>query len=332
MRKTLYLAGREVQRVGFGCMNLSHAYANRPSDAQAERLLQEALDAGYDHLDTAALYGGGKNEQLLGRSVVARRHDFLLASKCGMRSTQAGKVIDGRPISLRRDCDSSLRNLGVDHIDLYYLHRWDRDVAIEESVGELARLKQEGKISYIGLSEVSAQTLRAAYREHPIAALQSEYSLLTRNLEIAALDACKELGVVVVAFSPNGRGLLSNQPPQWADLKPGDMRLSLPRYESKHFASNELLRLTLARYASALGVSVSQLAQAWLLHRSEDLLVLPGTVSRPHMQDNLASLGIELDSELLAKIDDLYAPEKISGAPRSEATRQECDTESFSNH
>jgi len=329
MKKTVQLAGRDIQRVAFGCMNVSHAYANRPSEEEAIKLLHAALDAGYDHLDTAALYGGGKNEQLLGRSVIARRDEFMLASKCGMLATPAGKVIDGRPDSLRRDCENSLRHLGVDHIDLYYLHRWDRAVPIEESVGELARLKQEGKISHIGLSEVSAPTLRAADREHPIAALQSEYSLLTRNLEIAALQACQELGVVVVAFSPNSRGLLSDQPPQLEDLGAGDMRLNQPRFQPEHFAKNEQLRQTLAQYAAQLSVSVSQLAQAWLLHQADHVVVLPGTVSMAHMRENLASLDVSLDAELGATLDALYAPHKVSGAPRGEATRHECDTETF---
>ena len=329
MKKTVQLAGREVRRVGFGCMNVSHAYGNRPTEAEAIALLHAAIDAGYDHLDTAALYGAGNNERLLGQSVMARRDEYLLASKCGMLSTPEGKVIDGQPSSLRRDCENSLRNLGVEHIDLYYLHRWDRAVPIAESVGELARLKQEGKIGHIGLSEVSAQTLRAAHAEHPITALQSEYSLLTRNLEIAALNACRELGVVVVAFSPNGRALLSDNPPQLEALAKGDMRLSQPRYQPEHFARNEHLRLQLAGYAAQLSVSVSQIAQAWLLHKDEHLVVLPGTTSQHHMRDNLASLDIELSPDLVAALDELYAPERISGAPRGEATRHECDTESF---
>lgn len=189
--------------VGLGCMNLSHAYGPATPEKQAAQFLNQALDLGYDHLDTATLYGAGANESLLGRAVIHRRREFLLASKCGMyMDAQGKKRISGDPALIRQQCEASLRRLNTDVIDLYYLHRWDKVIPIEETVGELSRLVDEGKIREIGLSEVSAQTLRKAHSVHPIAAVQSEYSLWTRNPEIALLDACRELDTTLVAFSP----------------------------------------------------------------------------------------------------------------------------------
>jgi aryl-alcohol dehydrogenase-like predicted oxidoreductase len=198
------IADKKLKPIGLGCMNLSHAYGTPPSEKEAIQLLHQAIDLGVDHFDTAALYGFGNNEKLLGKALKSHRHKFFLASKCGMTGVDGKRVIDGRPATLRATIEQSLRNLQTDVIDLYYLHRWDKNVPIEDSVGELALLVTEGKIKSIGLSEVSAVTLRKAHQVHPIAALQTEYSLWTRNPEIAVLNTCQDLDVAFVAFSPLG--------------------------------------------------------------------------------------------------------------------------------
>lgn len=326
------LAGRPVKRIGLGCMNLSHAYALRPSEEDAVALLNEALDAGYNHLDTASLYGNGVNERLLGQAVMQRRDEFLLASKCGMRPGPDGrKAIDGRPETLRQTCEDSLRNLGVDHIDLYYLHRWDKRLPIEDSVGELARLKEEGKIGHIGLSEVSAPTLRRAYDEHPIAAVQSEYSLMARNPEIAVLEACEQLDITFVAFSPVARGMLAEKPVRLEDLPEKDMRHKQPRFQPDHFPANLKLVQRLTELAGQQGCHTSQLALAWLLHQSNNLVAIPGTISSKHLRSNLAANDIVLPKTLLDELDQLFHHSRISGARKPAATANESDTEEFAD-
>ncbi|WP_290910732.1 aldo/keto reductase, partial [Halomonas sp.] len=226
--------------IGLGCMNLSHGYGQPVPEAEALRALDAAFDMGYRHFDTATLYGATANERLVGKALSTKRDEILLASKCGMAMDpeQGKKVIDGRPATLRRQCEESLARLDTDHLDLYYLHRWDRNLAIEESVGELGRLVAEGKIGAVGLSEVSAATLRRAQAEHPIAAVQSEYSLWTRNPEIAVIEACREAGAAFVAFSPLGRGFLSGAVTDATRLAEGDMRRSLPRFSAEHLPHN----------------------------------------------------------------------------------------------
>lgn len=327
---TLELAGKTVNRIGLGCMNVSHAYALRPTEADAIALLNRALDAGYNHLDTAALYGGGNNERLLGKGIMGRRDEFLLASKCGMKPGPDGKKkIDGRPRILRETCEESLRNLGVDHIDLYYLHRWDKNVPIEESVGTLADLKKEGKIGHIGLSEVSAPTLRRAHAEHPITAVQSEYSLMARNPEIAVLQACAELGTILVAFSPLGRGMLSEHPPQLTDLPETDMRHKQPRFQPENFPANRQLVKRLEEMAESLGCTAPQLALAWLLHQAPHVVAIPGTTSAQHMRDNLLAAELALPADAVESLQAIFDPRQISGQRQGVATRHETDTESF---
>jgi len=269
-----------VNPIGLGCMSLSHAYGPRPEDAEAERLLHRALDIGCDFLDTAAIYGLGHNESLIGRVLAKRRQEFKLASKCGFRVNPDGsRSPDGKRENIEKTLDESLRRLGVDHIDLYYIHRPDPQTPIEEAVGTLADAVKAGKIGAIGLSEMSAKSVRRAHAVHPIAALQTEYSLWTRNPEIAVLDTCRELGITFVAFSPVGRGFLTGAFPG-RQLTPDDLRATMPRFVEPNYSRNLALLERFKAYAGdELGCTPAQLALGWLLHRDRSLVVIPPTVS-----------------------------------------------------
>ncbi len=318
-----------VSPIGLGCMNLSHAYALPPGPEQAAGLLLHALDAGVDLFDTAALYGFGANEALLGRVLAPHRARFRLASKCGMHGVDGRRVIDGRPATLRASVEASLQRLNCEVIDLLYLHRWDRAVPIEESVGAMADLVREGKVLALGLSEVSAATLRRAHAVHPIAALQSEYSLWTRNPEIATLAACRELGVSFVAFSPLGRGFLAGGVRDAALLDPKDIRRAMPRFQAAHLPANLRLYQAYLGIAGEAGMSPAQLALAWLLGRSEDIVVIPGTTSIAHLDDNLGALGRRLSAEHSARLEGLINAKTVSGGRYNAATQAEIDTEEF---
>ena len=277
--QTRQLGPFSVSAIGLGCMNLSHAYGAPVSREQGERVLLAALDAGVTFFDTAALYGFGANETLVGEVMKSHRNKFILASKCGMQGVDKGdgtkvRVIDGRPATIRQTCEDALRRLQTDVIDLYYLHRWDKQVPIEDSVGALSDLVRQGKIQTIGLSEVSAATLRKAHAVHPIAAVQTEYSLWTRNPEIAVLQACRELGVAFVAFSPVARGFLCGAPLDIAGFDAKDIRRSMPRFAPDHYAANLKLLPAYNALAQEAGCSPSQLALAWLLHQGDDILSL----------------------------------------------------------
>ena len=228
----------EVHPVGLGCMNLSHAYGPAQPHEEAVKFLQHALDIGYNFLDTATIYGMGNNEKLIGEAISHRRDEFVLASKCVMGFKDGKRFLDGRPETIKAACEASLTRLQTDVIDLYYMHRPDPNVPIEESVGALAALVAEGKIRMIGLSEMSAETLRRAHAEHPISAMQSEYSLMTRNPEIAVLDACRELGVTFVPFSPVGRGYLADEPLDPNGYHESDLRKTFPRFSEPHHSAN----------------------------------------------------------------------------------------------
>ena len=320
--------------IGFGCMNLSHAYGIPPSPQNAAAVLLRALDLGVDHFDTAALYGFGANEELLGRTLAPFRSKFTLASKCGISGVKfdggVRRVIDGRPEALRQTCEESLRRLKTDVIDLYYLHRWDKSVAIEESVGALARLVLQGKIRAIGLSEVSAATLERAHAVHPIAAVQSEYSLCTRNPEIAVLEACLKIGAAFVAFSPLARGFLAGSVPDVARLEPKDLRRSMSRFEAEHHAENLKLLEPFNALARELDYSPAQLALAWLLTRGPHVIALPGTTGIAHLEDNHQAAAVPLTPEAAARLDALINQHSISGKRYNAATQAEIDTENFS--
>jgi aryl-alcohol dehydrogenase-like predicted oxidoreductase len=317
--------------IGLGCMNLSHGYGNPLPEAEALRALDAAFDMGYRHFDTATLYGATANERLVGKALSAKRDEILLASKCGMAMDpeQGKKVIDGRPATLRRQCEASLARLGTDHLDLYYLHRWDRAVPIEESVGELGRLVAEGKIAAIGLSEVSAATLRRARAEHPIAAVQSEYSLWTRNPEIAVIEACREADTAFVAFSPLGRGFLAGAIQADTPLVEGDVRRGMPRFTGENLSRNLQQLAALRAVADELEVSTGQLALAWLRAKGDDILPIPGTRSVAHMGENLAAEGLRLEPATVTRLDAVLTPDRVAGERYGEALQAEIDTEAF---
>lgn len=319
----------EVSPLGLGCMNLSHAYGLPPSPEAAARVLLEALDAGVDFFDTAALYGFGANERLLGQVLAPHRQRFVLATKCGMHGVDGKRVIDGRPDTIRQSVETSLRHLNTEVIDLLYLHRWDRQVPIEDSVGAMADLVKAGKVQSLGLSEVSAQTLRRAHAVHPIAALQTEYSLWTRNPEIAVLEACRALGTAFVAFSPLARGFLCGELADVSALDGKDIRRGMPRFFPDNYAANLQLLPAYRAVADELGCTPAQLALAWVLARGEHVLAIPGTTSLAHLRDNLGGLQVRLDAIHMARSDALINQATVHGPRYNAPTQTEIDTEEF---
>ena len=317
-----------VSALGLGCMSLSHAYGTPPEPDAAAAVLLKALDLGYTHFDTAALYGFGANDALIGRTLKDRRSEFVLATKGGMfRNAQGQREIDGRPEAITQHCDESLRRLQTDIVDLYYLHRWDKRVPIEDSVGAVADLVRAGKVRAIGLSEVSAATIRKAHRVHPLTAVQTEYSLWTRNPEVAVLETCRELGITMVAFSPLGRGFLTGHLTDVASLPPKDIRLAMPRFQGDHFMRNLGLLDGLAAIARDHRVTMAQLALGWLLAQGDDVIPIPGTTRLDHLEENAQSVDVRLDAAAMAILNDLINPRTVSGARYNAATQTEIDTE-----
>jgi len=322
-----------VSAIGLGCMNLSHAYGAPPPQEVGEALLHRALDLGCTLFDTAALYGFGTNELLVGRALKAHRHEITLCSKGGMAGVSfpdgVKRVIDGRPQAIRRNCEESLTRLGTDVIDLYYLHRWDKNVPIEDSVGALSDLVREGKVRAIGLSEVSAETLRRAHAVHPIAAVQTEYSLWTRNPEIAVLQACEALGVTFVAFSPVARGFLGGKLRDVSQLAANDIRRFMPRFSSEVYAANLPLLDGFVAMAQEVACTPAQLALAWLLHKNHRLIAIPGTQNIQHLQDNMSAVDVTLSSEQMARLEALINQQTVQGSRYNLQNAQEVDTEEF---
>ena len=326
----------EVTAIGLGCMNLSHAYGTPPSAEQGEKLLLAAIEMGVTLFDTAALYGFGANEKLVGRVLQPYRNRITLCSKGGMAGVpdEGGtpkRVIDGRPEAIVRDCENSLRNLRTDVIDLYYLHRWDKKVPIEDSVGAMARLVEQGKVRTIGLSEVGAATLRRAHAVHPVTAVQTEYSLCTRNPEIAVLDACRALGIAFVAFSPVARGFLCDALHDTTQLDPKDIRRTMPRYAPEHHARNLQLLPAYRAIAREVGCTPAQLALAWLLHRGDDILPIPGTTSVEHLREDLGAADVRLSPDVMQRLDALVNQRTVAGNRYSEQSNREVDTEVFAD-
>ena len=325
----------DVSAIGLGCMNLSHAYGPPVSAEQGERVLLAALDAGVTLFDTATLYGFGANETLVGKVLKPHRHKFILASKCGMQGVDVAndgklvRVIDGKPATLQKTLEDSLRRLQTDVIDLYYLHRWDKNVPIEDSVGAMADMVKKGHIRSIGLSEVSAATLRKAHAVYPIAAVQTEYSLWTRNPEIAVLQACQELGTAFVAFSPVARGFLCGTPIDVAALDAKDIRRAMPRFMPENFAANQKLLPAYHAIAQDAGCSPSQLALAWLLHKAPHIIPIPGTTSVAHLLDDLGAVHVTLSTQTIDQLDSLINQHSVQGARYNTQSASEVDTENF---
>jgi aryl-alcohol dehydrogenase-like predicted oxidoreductase len=324
-----------VSAIGLGCMNLSHAYGAPVSAEQGEKVLLAALDAGVTLFDTATLYGFGANETLVGKVLAPHRRHFTLASKCGMGGVDVKgdgnlvRVIDGHPKTLKRQCEDSLRRLRTEVIDLYYLHRWDKKVPIEDSVGALSDLVREGKIQSVGLSEVSAATLRQAHAVHPIAAVQTEYSLWTRNPEIAVLNACQELGVGFVAFSPVARGFLCGNLTDVSTLDAKDIRRSMPRFAPDNYASNLQLLPAYTAFAQEKGCTPAQLAIAWLLHKAPHIIPIPGTTSVDHLHDDLGAAAVHLTPADMNHLESLIHHGNVVGSRYNAQGTGEVDTENF---
>jgi aryl-alcohol dehydrogenase-like predicted oxidoreductase len=325
--QTRKLGPFEVSAIGLGCMNLSHAYGAPPDEATGQKVLLRALELGYTHFDTAALYGLGANETLVGRTLKERRQEFVLASKCGLRIEGGTREISSRPEKIRLTLEDSLRRLQTDVIDLYYLHRWDKVTPIEEAVGALGDLVKEGKIRSIGLSEVSAETLRKAHAAHPVAAVQSEYSLWTRNPEVAVLDACAELGVTFVAFSPVARGFLTDAPPDIDAFEPRDIRRNMPRFQHGAWEANLKLLAGFKAVAAEVGCTAAQLALAWTLARRPFITPIPGTTSLAHLEENAGADRVSLGADVMARLEALINPRTVQGPRYPASTQPEIDTE-----
>jgi aryl-alcohol dehydrogenase-like predicted oxidoreductase len=286
-------SGERVAALGLGCMGLVGWYGER-NDAEAQATILAALDAGVTHLDTAASYQVGENEKFVGAAIRARRDAVFLATKCGILWRDGVLTIDNQPESIRSSCEASLARLGTDHIDLFYLHRIDRTVPIEESVGALAQLVEAGKIRYAGLSECSVATLRRACAVHPIAAVQVEYSMWWRDPERELLPACRELGVSCVAYSPLGRGFLAGNFRTLDDLPAGDARRNQPRFSADNVAHNARIAEAVRAFAVRKAATPAQIALAWVLAQGQDILPIPGTKRRARLQENVAALSVTL--------------------------------------
>ena len=326
--QTRKLGPFDVFPIGLGCMCLSHAYGAPPDPKTAAEVLRKALDLGYTFLDTAALYGFGANETLIGEVLKDRRNDYVLASKCGMFRNAAGvREIDGHPQVLKKTCEDSLKRLQTDVIDLYYLHRWDKRIPIEDSIGAMSDMVRQGKVKTIGLSEVSAATLRKAHRVHPITAVQTEYSLWTRNPEIAVLDACRELGVGFVAFSPLARGFLAGDLRDVATLPAKDIRLAMPRFQGDNFKQNLKLLDGFSQIARENDCAMAQLALAWLLAKAPHIIPIPGTTRLDHLAENARAASVRLLPGSMDRMDALINAATVHGPRYNAATQVEIDTE-----
>ena len=313
-----------VSAMGLGCMGMSEFYG--PADeAEAIATIHRALDLGVTLLDTADMYGPYTNEELVGCAIRGRRNQVVLATKCGIvrdPNDRALRGINGRPEYIRSACDGSLRRLGVDHVDLYQLHRVDPQVPIEESVGAMAELVRAGKTRFIGLSEAGPETLRRAHATHPITSLQTEYSLWSRDPEEVILPTCRELGIGFMPYSPLGRGFLSGRIRRFEDLAPDDFRRYSPRLQGENFAKNLTLVARVEDIARVKGCTAAQLALAWVLAQGDDVVPIPGTKRRSYLEENLGALSVQLSAEDLARLDAACPPGAAAGLRYPEAMMQ----------
>jgi aryl-alcohol dehydrogenase-like predicted oxidoreductase len=297
--------GLEVSEIGLGCMGMS-AWYGQTDEEESIRTIHRAIELGVTFLDTADIYGNGENEKLVGKAIAGRRNDVVLATKFGNAVNPDGsRRIDGRPEYVREAIDASLQRLGVDHVDLYYQHRVDVDTPIEETVGAMAELVAAGKVKHLGLSEAAPETIRRAHAVHPITALQSEYSLWTRDPEHGVIDATRELGIGFVAYSPLGRGFLAGRFSGPQDLDDGDFRKGHPRFSGDNLERNRRLAERVREIAEEKGVTPAQLALAWVLSRGDDVVPIPGTKRRTYLEQNAAAVDVELSDEDLARLDEI---------------------------
>jgi aryl-alcohol dehydrogenase-like predicted oxidoreductase len=303
-RRPFNITGPRIASIGLGCMGMSEFYGPR-DDAESIKVIHRAIDLGMDHLDTADMYGVGHNERLVGRAIEGRRDRVFLATKFGNVRGDDGsfKGVSGKPEYVRRQCDQSLKNLNVDVVDLYYQHRVDPNTPIEDTIGAMAELVQAGKVRFLGMSEAAPQTIRRAATVHPVAALQTEYSLWTRDPEADVLPTCRELGITFVAYSPLGRGFLTGQIKRFEDLPADDFRRMSPRFQGENFARNLDLVRKIEQIAQRKNCTPSQLALAWVLAQGEDIIAIPGTKRMKYLEENAGAVDVKLSEQDLSEID-----------------------------
>jgi len=312
-RRVLGSQGLEVSEIGLGCMGMSEFYG-QTDERESLATIDRALECGIDFLDTADVYGPHTNEELVGRAIAGRRAQVIVATKFGIvRTKTERRGVRGDRAYVRACCDGSLRRLQTDYIDLYYQHRVDTNTPIEETVGAMAELVTEGKVRYIGLSEASAETVRRGHAVHPISAVQSEWSLWSRDIEARVVPALRELGIGIVAYSPLGRGFLTGEIKSVDDLAPDDFRRNNPRFQGENFEKNLLLAEAVQKMARAKDVTPAQLALAWVLSRGDDVVPIPGTKRRTYLDDNAGAAGIELTPEHLKTLNAFFASDAAAG-------------------